>query len=375
MQLKNLLPLALGAVASAQTLNLTQLLASQSSLSNLTSLLSGYPSLVSALGSATGITILAPNNAAFSTFLSSTAGKAAASNSGLVEALLTYHVVNGTYPASAFKTTPAFVPTLLTNTTYANVTGGQRVEGLLNGTSVEIFSGLLSESTVVTADLNFTGGVLHIIDTVLTIPESDSATAVAANLTALAGALTTANLVSTVDALSDITIFAPSNAAFAAIGSAVGTLSPAQLTQILTYHVVPGTVGYSSLLSNTTLKTVNGASLTITIENGSIFVNSAKVIVPNVLVANGVVHVIDQVLNPNNTAATPNPTTTTAAFSGASSASGVPFTSGVTQSGTVTTPSPSSVPSSSRSSGAAAGVRVLPTGVVEMGALLGGAVV
>jgi hypothetical protein len=43
----------------------------------------------------------------------------------------------------------------------------------------------------------FTGGVLHIIDTVLTIPESDSATAVAANLTALAGALTQANLVST----------------------------------------------------------------------------------------------------------------------------------------------------------------------------------
>ena len=141
--------------------------------------------------------------------------------------------------------------------------------------------------------MNFTGGVIHIIDTVLTIPESDSSTAVAANLTSLAGALTTANLVSTVDALSDVTIFAPSNAAFEAIGSAVGTLSTAQLTSILTYHVVQGTVGYSTLLSNTTLKTVNGENVTITIEDGDVFVNSAKVITPNVLVNNGVVHVID----------------------------------------------------------------------------------
>lgn len=361
---------------------------------------------------------------------------------------MTYHVLNGSYAASAFKTTPQFLPSLLTNTTYANVTGGQRVEGLLNGSSVEIFSGLLSKSTVVTAvrlppttplfpslpnvlsrvssltdktqDLTFTGGVLHIIDTVLTIPESDSATAVAANLTALAGALTSANLVSTgkplhpihptippslsrliptylpthhpltlkpninsiltnpqtVNSLSDVTIFAPSNAAFAAIGSALGSLTTTQLTQILTYHVVTGTVGYSSLLTNTTLKTVNGESLTITILNGSVFVNSARVITPNVLVANGVVHVIDGVLNPNNTAATPNPSTTTAAFSGASSASGVPFTSGVTQSGSVmTTATPSSMASSSLRGAGAAGVRVLPTGVVEMGVLLGGAVV
>jgi uncharacterized surface protein with fasciclin (FAS1) repeats len=143
-------------------------------------------------------------------------------------------------------------------------------------------------------DVKFTGGVIHIIDTVLTIPASDSSTAVAAGLTSLASALTTANLVSTVNGLADVTIFAPSNAAFNAIGSAVGSLSVSQLTSILTYHVVVGTVGYSTLLSNTTLKTVNGGSVTITIEDGSVFVNSAKVIIPNVLVANGVIHVIDK---------------------------------------------------------------------------------
>lgn len=143
-------------------------------------------------------------------------------------------------------------------------------------------------------NVNFTGGTIHIIDTVLTIPQSAADTAMAANLTSLAGALTTANLVDTVDSLKDVTIFAPDNSAFQAIGSALGTLSVDQLTSILTYHVVQGTVGYSSMLSNMTLMTVNGANLTITIEDGSVFVNSAKVVVPNVLIAGGVVHVIDR---------------------------------------------------------------------------------
>jgi uncharacterized surface protein with fasciclin (FAS1) repeats len=143
-------------------------------------------------------------------------------------------------------------------------------------------------------NVNFTGGVIHIIDTVLTFPLSDSATTVAAGLTSLAGVLGMANLVATVDGLKDVTIFAPSNAAFEAIGSAAGSLTTDQLTSILTYHVVAGTVGYSTTLTNTTLKTVNGGSVTITVENGSVFVNSAKVIIPDVLVANGVVHVIDK---------------------------------------------------------------------------------
>jgi uncharacterized surface protein with fasciclin (FAS1) repeats len=142
-------------------------------------------------------------------------------------------------------------------------------------------------------NVNFTGGVIHIIDRVLTIPESDAATAAAANLTSLVGALTQANLVNTVDALRDVTIFAPSNAAFSSIGSAVVNLTSAELAGILTYHVVNGTVGYSPGLTNTTLTTVNGGTVRITVQNGTVYVNSARVVTPDVLVANGVVHVID----------------------------------------------------------------------------------
>lgn len=375
MQLKNLLPVALGATVSAQSL--TEALASQNaSLSLLTGLLTSQPALVESLGQATNITILAPSNAALSAFLNSSAGVAAGGNPDLVAALLTYHVLNGTYPASAFTNTSAFLPSLLTNETYTNVTGGQVVGGKVNGSDVVIYSGLLQTSKVTQADLNFDGGVIHIIDTVLTLPASDSATALAANLTALAGALTATDLVSTVESLSDVTIFAPSNDAFAAIGSATSNLSTEALAGILQYHVVQGTVGYSSVLSNTTLETVGGGNVTITIIDGSVYVNSAKVITPDVLVANGVVHVIDGVLNPSNSTATPNPTTTAAAFPGASTASdgSTPFTSGVSAPTTVTNaPTESGSPGATGSAVSTAGA-AMQTGAMGLGALLGGAV-
>jgi uncharacterized surface protein with fasciclin (FAS1) repeats len=133
-----------------------------------------------------------------------------------------------------------------------------------------------------------------VIDRVLTIPPLDAATLVAENLTALAGALTAAKLVDTVSSLKDVTIFAPTNAAFDAIGAAVANLTTEQLSSILTYHVVQGVVGYSSALTNMSLPTVNGANLTLTVADGGVWVNGAKVVVPDVLVANGVVHIIDK---------------------------------------------------------------------------------
>ena len=90
--------------------------------------------------------------------------------------------------------------------------------------------------TSISQNINFTGGVIHVIDTVLTIPQTIAATAEAAGLSAAAGALTQTNLVDAVDNLMDVTVFVPNNAAFQAIGSAVGNLTMAQLSSILEYH-------------------------------------------------------------------------------------------------------------------------------------------
>lgn len=172
--------------------------------------------------------------------------------------------------------------------------------------------------------------MVHIINTPLTIPENVSATAEAAGLTALAGALEATNLTMALDMAQDITVFAPSNAAFEDIGSILPNLTTAQAASLLQYHVINGTVAYSSLLENTSLPTMAGPDVNITIIDGEVFVNSARVINPDVLVSGGVVHVIDGVLNPNSTAM-PNPDEDESmpAFSGAMSGA-VPYTSGMT---------------------------------------------
>jgi uncharacterized surface protein with fasciclin (FAS1) repeats len=371
MLFKSLALSALAGAAVAQ--DLITLLANQTELSNLTTYLGLFPDLVSQLASASNITLLAPNNAAFARFLNSSAGQALAdNNTDLLTATFTYHVLTGTY--DSFGNETMFIPTLLQPGMFANVTGGQVVEAVGDGNQTSIFSGLLNNATTSGSPLNFTGGVVHVIDEVLTIPQNISTTAIAANLTAVAGALISANLVDTVDTLSDVTVFAPSNEAFERIGSALPNLTTEQLTSILQYHVVQGVVGYSTGLMNMSLPTVGGTNVTITVEDGAVFVNSARVIVPNVLVANGVVHVIDNVLNPMNATATANPTESTGApaFSGASSASSLPFTSGVpTPTATAATESAPGA-TGATSTGAAVPMK---TGAVAAAALFGGAAI
>ena len=138
---------ALTSAAAAQTLVNT--LKSDSDLSTLLSLAGKYPGLVQTLESQSGVTVLAPTNQAFSKWASTTTGKEIATSNDAVQALLSYHVLGAKVPASAFTTTPAFVPTLLNTPAYTNVTGGQVLEGKLNGTTIEITSGLLEISKVV----------------------------------------------------------------------------------------------------------------------------------------------------------------------------------------------------------------------------------
>ena len=152
MQSKLLSFAALAATASAQMMNLNQTLTSTPDLSNLTSYLSLFPQVLSQLSSAQNITILAPSNEAFATYVNSSVGMAIAANdTTAIQALLTYHVLNGTYPAASIKSMPAFVPTMLNNPMYSNVTGGQVVEAVSMGGNVSFYSGLLTNSTVTKA--------------------------------------------------------------------------------------------------------------------------------------------------------------------------------------------------------------------------------
>ncbi|KAK7993519.1 hypothetical protein PG989_006900 [Apiospora arundinis] len=376
MQLKqSTLSLALASAVTAQSL--TDALNSQNaSLSVLNGLLQANPNILTALNNAQNVTLLAPNNDALNGVINGSVntygGKV--TDSSWVANLLNYHVLQGAFPSSAFTDKPMFPHTLLNNQSYTNVTGGQVVQVQKQDNKVVAYSGLKYYSTVKTADVNYTGGVIHIIDRVLVLPQNDTMSLTNANLTALSGAVKAANMGPALDGMKDVTIFAPDNQAFMSISSLLTNASSQDVAKILGYHVVPGKVAYSSDLSNMTIKAQDGTDLKITVEkDGAVFVNAARVTVPNVLVGNGVVHVVNQVLNPDNTSQAPDPSQTNPpppAYNGGSSASGggVPFTSDV-PTPTGTSPAATSAGGSGTKNGAAP----IATGAVGAAALFGGA--
>lgn len=115
-------------------------------------LLEAQPDLVETLSGLENITILAPSNDALEKFLNNTeVTDMVAADPSIVTALLTYHVLNGTYYASNVTDMAAFIPTLLTNSTYSNVTGGQVVGAMAEGDTVSFYSALKQQSNVTEA--------------------------------------------------------------------------------------------------------------------------------------------------------------------------------------------------------------------------------
>jgi len=125
-----------------------------------------------------------------------------------------------------------------------------------------------------------------------------------AQLSTLVAAVTAADLGPTLKGKGPYTVFAPTNAAFDGLpaGALDKLLEPAskkQLAGVLTYHVVPGEVMAADLRDGQKLETVNGETLTVRVKGDEVTVGGAKVVQPDVDASNGVVHVVDGVLQPS----------------------------------------------------------------------------
>lgn len=124
----------------------------------------------------------------------------------------------------------------------------------------------------------------------------------AGSFTTLVAAVQAAGLVDTLKGEGPFTVFAPTDAAFAALpaGTVEDLLKPEnkdKLVAVLTYHVVPGKVMSTDLSEGMKAKTVQGAEVTITLEGGP-KVNGATISGPDIAASNGVIHVIDAVILP-----------------------------------------------------------------------------
>lgn len=359
------------AQSAALSSELYTLINSTQNLTVFSGIVAAYPEVLEAAVKLGNVTVLAPSDEAFEALENDTRGAALeTAGEDYYVALLYYHFLNGTYDNI---TEYEIVPTLLTNSSYTNVTGGQVVGAYFDDDdgAYGFYSGLDIAPEAHGPPLTFPGGVLYVIDQVLNMPVTLSETVVGeeTNGTFFAGALNMTGLQRELELLPDTTFFVPVNEGVESVEAILEALSSEELEAILKYHVVPGTVQYYDILEDSTsLKTLQGDNLTVTVtEDESIFINGAALIYSDLIVANGVVHLIDNVLNPNATFTVPANGTD----GGAPAWEGAVTTPAPTATGDGSSPSETTgLVSSLASSGVA---RPMRTAAVGVGMLFGGA--
>jgi uncharacterized surface protein with fasciclin (FAS1) repeats len=235
-------------------------------------------------------TVFAPTDAAFAALPAGVVDALLVDPTGDLAQILLYHVVSGT----ALST---------------SLTDGQTIT-TLQGEDITVTIGMngvmINNATV--ADITATNGVVHVIDAVLLPPAPQPTTTVVDVIVnsdvhnTLEAAVVAAGLVETLSGTGPFTVFAPTDAAFEALpAGTVETLladPTGALTQILLYHVVGAQALSTDLTNGQTVATLQGQTVTVTINAEGVFINNAQVTVADIVTDNGVIHVIDAVLVP-----------------------------------------------------------------------------
>ncbi|OIW31278.1 Fasciclin-domain-containing protein [Coniochaeta ligniaria NRRL 30616] len=308
-----LLSLSLRSVAADGSQDLGTVLDGIKELSTYKDLLKQYPDILLQLPSFAGITIVAPSNDAFKTYQGWDP-----KNQSMVTNMLEYHILQGTVSTDAIPEGPTtFASTLLTDPAYANVTGGQKV--LINkqpGDVIVFTSGAGSRATLIDGDIAFRGGLIQVVDTLMVPPQRLEPTMRVAykDLTAFLAALYAADLVPSFADATNVTIFAPRNSAFQLLAGTLSGLTKEALARILKYHIVPGQVLLSPQLANGTNLTTSATDAAgspikahVLRSGNNAYIDRSQLVQPDILIANGVVHMVDGVLNPDAPGVQPDP--------------------------------------------------------------------
>ncbi|KAM0255813.1 hypothetical protein ACHAQJ_005400 [Trichoderma viride] len=330
----------LASVVSAATTpqDLGSVLASNKDLSTYYALIQKYPDVLLQLPSYAGVTIIAPSNEAFRNIpYTALNGVWNATDKATTVPLLQYHILQGTVATAALDTGPTYVrPTLLTSSRYTNVTAGQNVLiAKQPGDTVVFTTSMGTRCTLTEGDITFQGGLIQVVDNLLVPPTRIQNTTEAFGVPNFLGGLYAGKLMPKVSYEQNITVFAPVDSAFATIGGSLKHLDAKAVARIMGYHIIPNQVLVSSSLTNgTRLQTLaeNTAgnapeSLIIRQAGNNKYVNSAQIVQPDILLANGIMHLISDVLNPDVEAAVPNPTAVSQAPVFPVSSARNPFTS------------------------------------------------
>lgn len=247
--------------------------------------------LVELLKSEGPFTVFAPADSAFAKIPADRLNALIADKAALTD-VLTYHVVPGRLMA-------------------ADVLGSQWLE-TAEGQSLWVHqvdgAPMIDGARIVKTDIVCGNGVIHVIDAVVQ-PRKDIVDTAVANgsFQTLVAAVKAAGLVDTLRGRGPFTVFAPTDEAFKAIPEAALQAllkDQAKLSQILTYHVVPGRILSTDLTTSkrpTAVDTAQGSAIKVQrSESGDVSVNGSNVVLADIIVGNGVIHVIDAVLLPKS---------------------------------------------------------------------------
>jgi transforming growth factor-beta-induced protein len=292
------------------------------------------PAFLQALTDANAnLTVFAPTNAAFEELLKNlnVSAEQLLGNKALLDVVLAYHVVPAKFDAAAVtKLDGALVGTVLPE----------------NALTIKVADGkvMVNDATVTAADVMASNGIVHVIDKVLVPADAAklaeemsmmmeatpdamaaapmsiaetvvaSTTAATPEFTTLLAAVQAADpaVLATLSGAGEYTVFAPTDAAFAAALTSLNTTAEAlladqaNLTNILLYHVVPGKFSAATVIAAAGASAdgvkvatlLPGTTVTLKVVDGKVMVNDATVAAADVAVSNGVVHVIDQVILP-----------------------------------------------------------------------------
>ena len=247
--------------------------------------------LVNALKGEGPFTVFAPTDEAFAKLPAGTVEELLKpENRDTLTAILTYHVVPGAVTAGQ-----------VTRLSHATTLNGQRVDIAVEGNTVRI-----DGATVTSADVRASNGIIHVIDSVILPNTNDlvDTAAAAGSFNTLLAAAEAAGLVSVLKGDDPLTVFAPTDEAFAQLpaGTVENLLRPEnrdQLAAILTYHVVAGRVYARDAVVAERARTVQGGWIRAAIRDGRLTINGANVVASDIETTNGVIHVIDRVILPN----------------------------------------------------------------------------
>ena len=303
LQILLLLAVAIQTIAAANSTISSTIVDLAIATPNLSTLVTALKAgdLVKTLQGAGPFTVFAPTDAAFAALPKGVLDNLLQpSNKASLDDVLTYHVLGDEVHANKFL-----------DGEMLRTLEGKYVTARVAGSTI-----FINSAKVTTADVQASNGVIHIIDAVLlpsSAPPSPGPSPAPApgtenivqlaqatpSLSTLVTALSKASLVKTLEGVGPFTVFAPNNAAFTNLPDGVLAnllKNKPQLIDLLTFHVVSGEIHATDILDGERIKTVEGKYIMATVNASGVYLNNAKVITADVNASNGVVHIIDAVL-------------------------------------------------------------------------------